>query len=1415
MPSKDISEDIWSTIDTFFRENKTCFVDHHLKSYNDFYHNGIFQIFKEKNPIKIRKNYNDKTEEFQFQCNLYLGGKDGSQIYIGKPIIYDKNYTHFMYPNEARLRNMTYGMTIHYDVFVEFIDNNPTLEEGKDTKYDTLELQKIFLGKFPIMINSDFCILKTMNKDLRYQIGECKNDMGGYFIVDGKEKLLIPQEKFADNMLYVRENNQDSDYSHSAIIRMVSEDSSKPVRTMKMHVVRPSEVTSNNQIVVEVPNVKSPIPFFILMRALGFISDKSIIEATLLDIEKNEDLVDVFIPSIHDASVSFSQTTSLQYIALLTKGKTTTHAMEILINYLLPQIGEMNFKQKGYFLGNMCMELIKVWKKQAKPTDRDSFQFKRIDLTGALIHDLFVEYYTLQQKEIFLNIDKKIYFRYKDVENIGSFKIEDIKTLIESNYPSIFKKRIVEDGFRRGYKGRWGSTSHTMKVGALQGVNRLSFNSFLSHLRKINLPFDASAKVIGPRLLHSSQWGYIDPIDTPDGGDVGLHKHMSIMSFVTNQYPKQKMVDWLFQNIFIYALEECKPNMLYNLTKIFVNGDWIGSVSNLFETISYMKNARRLSLIPIHTSVSHSIQRNSIYIFTDSGRLVRPIFYIDNEESSFINKQDNLSWNDMVHGIFDRTNYKEDGFYTTKELYKSFADDKFASLYNKRAIIDMIDTSEAESALIAASHNDLKKGHRYTHVEIHPSLLFGVMGHQVIFPENNPPTRNLFSCGQSKQAVSCYHSNYMNRVDKSGIVLNYGQIPLLKSRYYKYLHNEEMPYGENTIVAIMSYGGYNVEDAILVNKGAVDRGLFRTTYFSTYESNETTTDTNEHESESRFMNIQNESVKGRKPAYDYSEIGENGMIKEGTYVHDKMVVIGQVTVNEDGTYSDMSTGPKKGQLGYVDKCFMTNNDEGYRVAKVRVRDERIPNIGDKMASRAGQKGTIGLVIPEENMPFTAEGIKPDLIINPHAIPSRMTIGQLVECIIGKACTQLGSFGDCTAFTGNEETREMFGKVLQKENFHSQGNDILYDGMTGEQLESEIFIGPTYYMRLKHMVKDKINYRSLGPRQALTRQPLKGRANDGGLRIGEMERDGVIGHGASIFLSESMMKRGDEYYMAICNKSGTIAAYNPEQNIFYSPFVDGPVKFEGNVDDQKIQNISRFGRNFSIVRIPYSFKLLMHELQTMNIQMRIITQDNIDQLQSMSYSDNYYKLTNSRKPLQRFIMDALGENEEKKNRKRQDKMKKGEQDDMDTPVTPISTGSVPFAPDDPIDPNMAIYRGEPDSEQSSIYDPNKNYDDEGTPSVLNNIAETTKTIGDQISAFFTPSNEDKSIEPDDFAKEDENKVKVTQKDFTLKSNIADDDEETKSQEKEVTEDDVNADDEIEDVTDELPATTKEITIVKKG
>jgi DNA-directed RNA polymerase II subunit RPB2 len=1328
-------EDIaWKLIDKYFTDNPYNLVAHHLDSYNDFFDVGIKKVIKDSNPLRFIEKL-DRTgsaDRDPYECKIYLGGRDGSQVFRGKPIIYDDDKMEdvkLMYPNLARLRNMTYGVSMYYDIVVDLF----YYEKGEKVER-TITLDRVFMCKLPVMIHSNLCILRSMNKETRYNMGECRHDFGGYFIIDGKEKVVVGQEKFADNMMYIKKHTADSKYLCSAEVRSVSEDPSKPIRTSSVNLVAPSPKFSNLNIVVMVPNVRIPVPLFILMRALGVVSDKQIIEYCLLDLEANDHLVDLFIPSVHDADKVFSQEAALHYIKEFTKRRTVNGTLEILMDFFLPHVGTRNFIDKAYFVGHMVNKLLRVHTKVDAPTDRDNFMYKRVDLTGALMFQLFREFYLIQKAEIEKRVDKEFYYSAEK----SSPYINDFPSLIETNHTAFFKPNKLADGIRKAFKGKWGATDRTTKVGVVQDLNRLSYNSYISQLRKFNLPLDPTAKVTGPRLLHASQWGYIDPVDTPDGGNCGLHKHMAISTRVTSGGSAAPMITWLRTKTTMKLLPEANTRTIAAFSKVFVNGQWVGVLDNPIDTIAMFKLHRRAGLMPSYNSISFKYDTCEIYIYTDAGRLTRPLYYTRNRTPSYDNKEilkkimenpTEYRWTDVVRGFGEKMVGADasntDTYYDIKDMYPAIhatmendAGAKLDSQFKgKLAVVDYIDTSEESSQFVATTFNDLKISKQYTHMEIHPSLILGVMGNSIIFPEENPSSRNTFSCGQARQAVSMYHSNFQSRIDKMGVVLNYGQVPLLKSRYLKYINNEELPCGVNTIVAIMSYTGYNVEDAILVNQGAVDRGLFRTTYFSMYEAREESAKTSKDSVDMRFADVLKvPDVERTKPKYDYDSLNEMGIIHEGTEMNDKKVVIGKVISSSDVVEHpvDDSVFPKKGQLGIVDKAFVTEGEEGTRVAKVRVREERIPAIGDKMASRAGQKGTIGRIIPEADMPYTKDGIVPDLIINPHAIPSRMTIGQLMESVIGKVGTMLGGYGDCTAFTTKGANTDTFGRALVQNGFHSSGNDIMYNGMTGEQLAGDIFMGPTYYMRLKHMVKDKINYRADGPKTELTRQAVQGRAKDGGLKIGEMERDGIMAHGASAFLNDAFMKRCDEYKMLICNKTGGIAVWNRHTNLMMSPHADGPLRFVHTVDGNSanLVHMTKFGRSFSVVRVPFAFKLLLQELQAMNIHMKIITADNVNNLLTMNYSDNINKLlrnddsdlNNLMKQMNDELRGAMRYKEQvlPADRLRPEPVEPpvSERDDDDSiPYVPGSDDSIPYAPgsDDsiPYAPDSGSSRHTPD------------------------------------------------------------------------------------------------------------------------
>lgn len=1200
----------WKIIDTYFKDNPDFIVSHHLTSYNHFMLNGIPQIFKDKNPIILIQEQNNMS----IKCNIYIGGKNGNRVYYGKPVIYDKDRMHYMYPNEARLRNLMYSISIHYDVEIDIIyENKNNIVEKKEE----VLLESVYLGNFPVMLKSKLCILNELSPEICFNMGECINDPGGYFIIDGNEKVIISQETFAPNLIKV-EYQKNLIYKCYAEIYSSSEDNTNIPRKFALALINDDKTLTNHQISVMLPNVRKSIPLFILMRALGIISDKDIISTCLLDLKANEDLISYFIPSIHDAGGVFTQETAIKYIAGFIKGGSIHNTMNILCYYLLPHIGTTNYIEKAYFIGYMVYKMLMVYTKAEKETDRDSYKCKRIELSGSLLSELFQEYYTIQQKDIKIKIDTEYNF------NSGSYEGTKIKNLFVHKF--FEENREVENGFKKAFKGNWGALAYTKRIGVVQELNRLSFNSMVSSLCKTNLPIDSSAKVVGPHLLHPSQWGLLDPVDSPDGPNAGLHKHLAMSTIISNGYSKFKMIDLLKELNFLIPITERHPVQLFQLIKIFVNGHWCGCTDDPVLLVTKLRNYRRCGLIPPLTSISWNIREKNIYIYTDEGRPLRPVYCLENGKVQHKDKlKKDFTWNQLYSGFLPKHSSYDPSIYSTNfyDLNKFYSSEENA--FQNKGLIEYLDSNESDTCMISLD----TESQNYSHMEIHGSFSFSIMGNQVIFPEHNQAPRNIYSCGQSKQAISMFHTNYQNRMDTMAVILNYGQLPIVKTRYLKYINNEQHPYGVNAIIAIMCYSGYNVEDAVIINRAAIERGLFNITYYSCYEGREETSDNTITEITNVNNKILQGSINGNRAGHDYSHLDERGLIKENTYLeNDKIALIGQtISHKEKEGYMDASIYTGKGQNGYVDKAFITEG-QGKRIAKVRIREYRLPEIGDKFVSRAAQKGTCGIILEEADMPYTANGMRPDIIINPHAMPSRMTIGQLVEMLYTKAHVEYGGFYDSTAFNSKGFKAESYGKILTKMGYHNSGTEIMYNGMTGTPLESDIFIGPCYYLRLKQMVKDKINYRRDGPTTIMTRQPVQGRANDGGIRMGEMERDGLAAYGISRFMVDSMMTRSDKYSIAIDNTTGMIAVYNPNKNLFLSPMLDGPLQYVYHVDsDPSIVNVSKHKKTFSILKVPYAFKQLYHELICMNVQMRLITDDNIDSLTSLSYSDNIKKVMN--------------------------------------------------------------------------------------------------------------------------------------------------------------------------------------------
>ena len=669
------------------------------------------------------------------------------------------------------------------------------------------------------------------------------------------------------------------------------------------------------------------------------------------------------------------------------------------------------------------------------------------------------------------------------------------------------------------------------------------------------------------------------PAETPEGQSIGVVKNISYMAHITIPTNSSSLYEYVKPHIL--TVDKTPANELYGKVKVFINGAWLGITENPLLLYNEMKDKKYKGIINIYTSVIFDIKLLEIRICNDGGRLTRPVLRVKNNkailDNSVINMliSDELSWNDLL------TNCKLDD-----------------------SVIEYIDPDEQNLAMIGmkCKHGylqDVNYKFNYTHCEIHPSTIFGVLASCIPYPEHNQAPRNTYQCAMAKQAMGVFATNFDQRMDKTAYVLNYPSRPLVDTRIMNMIQLNKIPSGTQIHVAIMSHTGYNQEDSVLINKGSLDRGLFLATIYHT-EKDE---DKNIIRDEIIRCKPDASKTKGIKFG-NYDKLNNEGFIPENSLVENRDVIISKIIPIKENRndptktikYEDQSKTFRTTEETYIDKNYTGRNGDGYNFAKVRVRVLRKPVLGDKFSSRHGQKGTCGNIIPECDMPFTKDGIRPDIIINPHAIPSRMTIGQLKETLLGKVLLELGLFGDGTSF-GNLDVKTI-SQELQNLGYESYGNELLYNGLTGEQLETNIFFGPVFYQRLKHMVNDKQHSRSIGPMVNLTRQPAEGRSRDGGFRVGEMERDVLLAHGMSKFCRERLFDVSDKYSVHVCKKCGIIASYNDgNKNRMYAN-ADFTIHLCKNCDNKT---------DFAKVEIPYAYKLMAQELQTINIVPRIITE----------------------------------------------------------------------------------------------------------------------------------------------------------------------------------------------------------------
>ena len=1134
-----------------------------------------------------------------------------ANVQIRKPTIFENNGAVLpMYPNDARLRNLTYAAPIYTDILATYtlrVPQGPGKEPIVTVSQRTLP--HVQVGRIPVMVGTDYCILHDTPEKTPKELGECSEDVGGYFIIQGGERVIISQERMSENQPFVFRNNKVRNKESEVIdIKSIGPDNEGAPKSCAVKIIQHAKSATNPEhIIVTCPRIKADIPLFIMMRALGLQSDKEIIELIAGTTDGPYNMI--LQECIEEAAGITTTAAAHEWLAgnlgsgggsresysastlPNAKASRTTTIKDVLAEELLPHVGGTScLFEKAAFIAYMARKVLDVFTGRVAHDDRDAYPNKKVELPGNLMGNLFRYLFgTKVIKDMKTSLIKEIHNGFWK----ASGKVEDI--INPTNVYKILKSPIVTIGMKSALAtGNFPGGKMGTKQGISQVMNRLTYLSGISHLRRISTPMEKTGKLLAPRKLHATSWGFICPCETPEGHSVGVVKNLAATAIVTLPSNPEPIVEMLYDVVGMRNLDTVTLPSLHLGIRVFINGAWIGVLpvtpKSAMAAAETLRAAKRSGRIHPHTGITYKADRRELWINTEGGRILRPVI---NAAAAREGLPTDTPWSSWMEVMRWRTP-------------------------GGHSMIEFIDPSETENCFIAMSPDELTDTH--THMEIHPSLILGTMASNIPFPDHNQAPRNAYQSAMGKQAMGVYALNHKERMDTMANLLWYSNTALASPYMSRFFRAQSMPSGWNVVVAIMLYGGYNQEDSVMINRAALDRGLFRSEFYRTYKDEEKKNQASGEEE--RFCKPNPVTTKQLKLA-NYEKLGADGIAPENTFVTQDDILIGKVAPirlrGADGAalagvnhaalhalssvaaaqvveaaggkrFRDVSKLMRTNESGYVDRIYRGRNGEGYSFVKIRTREERVPVIGDKFSSRHGQKGTCGLIIEPQDMPQTASGIVPDIIINTHAIPSRMTIAQLMETTVGRICCELGFLGDATPFN-KHMTIERIQDLLLGNGLEPCCNEIMYCGYTGKQMKTEIFMGPCFYQRLKHMVNDKIHSRSTGPLVMLTRQPAEGRARDGGLRFGEMERDVMVAHGASVFLKERFMEASDNFQVEVCRGCGLIAVANAQKNIWHCTGC-------GNTTD------------FSQVRIPYAYKLFLQELESMNISSRILTENRL-------------------------------------------------------------------------------------------------------------------------------------------------------------------------------------------------------------
>ena len=1008
-------------------------------NFDHFIHHRLQRIIEDESSLEIKIN---EKETFHIQFE---------NVFVDRPYVIDENReVRYITPMEARFRDLNYSGCIFANIKTFTLMNN---SDGSVSVHNEKTHFKKLITKIPIMVQSSKCNLYHKTTEEKVSLGECKYDRGGYFIIKGKERVLVSQERMNYNIVYVFEQKPSQKFQMVAEIRSMSEETRHSVFVqMKIY---------NKKIVLQLPYIQQEIPLGIVFRAYGFSLEEieCILKINCIKWKENN-VIHSFIQSIlMDAQKIETQENAINNICeyslnTIMKERKQKYIIQILSNELFPHLGITSLREhKGMFLGHMTNKLLLTYTGYRNMDDRDHINNKRIELSGYLLCELFRTLFKRFIRTIEPQLEKR----------------QDIVVITN-------RLNIITLGINHCFAtGNWGvPKSSYIRLGVSQIMSRLTYISYCSHLRRILIPIGKEGKNTKVRQIHTSQIGFICPHETPEGQQSGIVKNMTSFIRVSLQYnltllreiiENVEFIETNFKDIF-NLFGYLQNNTVYF---VFINGNLIGLTRHFDKCWNQLVTLQDNNIISNDISFSYSVIDRELHIFGDEGRLQRP--------------------------LFSRRNFPSLEELKTKSFFQLVAENK----------IIFKDSYQVENEVIAMTKKEMEQKPYYTCCEIHPSVISGISVTLTPFSEHTQSPRVTYHAAMGKQAIGLPVTNIEHRVDTMSHILSYPEKPLIQSHHTEYNHLNETPIGNNLIVAILTYTGFNQEDSVIMNRSAIERGLFRSFGYKMLVV--------EEKKKSTLMMEKIELVpkEFQNKSFDYSKLDENGIIRVGTYVGVGDVIVSKLQkitdkMNNDN-WHDNSIIIKTGEEGVVDKVYMMNNVEGYKIIKIRIRIYKIPEIGDKVASRCAQKGTISVILNQEDMPVTSSGIVPDLIINPLCIPSRMTINQLIECFSNKSAVEKLQKRYSTSFSHHSiNVIPQLQKELLDCGFEKNGSEVMYNGMTGERLQGQIFIGPTYYHRLKHLVSNKIHARNHGNIQALTRQPLEGRSRDGGLRFGEMERD---------------------------------------------------------------------------------------------------------------------------------------------------------------------------------------------------------------------------------------------------------------------------------------------------------------------